>query len=228
MNHYVQHGSTVNLGALHLKKAFDKMNIHGLFLKLMDRGLPLQLLTVLEKWFMSCVTRVKWNCISSSFFKLEAGIRQGGVLSPYLFAVYANDIIASVKKLPFGCQYKHFSVSILMYADDIIIIAPSVVSLQMLVSACEHELASLDMAINAKKSVCMRIGPRFNFPCSAISTVDGYDLPWVDRLRYLGVCIVCARNFRCCVSDAKKVFIGPLMRSSVKLAEWHLKKLLLN
>jgi len=40
--------------------------------------------------------------------------------------------------------------SVFLYADDIILLAPSVTSLQQLLLVCEHELYSLDMAINAK------------------------------------------------------------------------------
>ena len=35
VDYYVNHGSTVNICALDISKAFDKMNHHGLFLKLM-------------------------------------------------------------------------------------------------------------------------------------------------------------------------------------------------
>ena len=36
-NHYVSNGSTVNLCALDISKAFDRVNHHGLFVKLMRR-----------------------------------------------------------------------------------------------------------------------------------------------------------------------------------------------
>jgi len=55
-----------------------------LFIKLMDRCIPAQLLLLLENWFKSAVTCVKWGILhSQSFFPLSCGVRQGGVLSPY-------------------------------------------------------------------------------------------------------------------------------------------------
>jgi len=64
-----------------------------------------------------------------------------------------------------------------LYADDILLIAPSVYELQRLFKTCERELQWLDMRINEKKSCCLRIRP------------DGYrpSLPWVDQIRYLGI-----------------------------------------
>jgi len=38
-----------------------------------------------------------------------------------------------------------------MYADDILLIAPSVSELQFFFHACELELSCLDMCINTKK-----------------------------------------------------------------------------
>jgi len=53
-----------------------------------------------------------------------------------------------------------------LYADDILTIAPSLTELQILVNMCETELCSLDMLINARKSACMRLG--YNVTCSSI------------------------------------------------------------
>jgi len=67
-DYHVSAGSTVNLCALDLTKAFDKMNHHGLFIKLMDRCIPAQLLLLLENWFKSAVTCIKWGyCILRVF-----------------------------------------------------------------------------------------------------------------------------------------------------------------
>ena len=46
---YLASGSTINLCALDLTKAFDKMNHQGLFIKLKERGLPEKVLLLLDK-----------------------------------------------------------------------------------------------------------------------------------------------------------------------------------
>ena len=62
----------------------------------------------------------------------------------------------------------------------------------------------LDMAINVKKSCCMRIGPRFNVSCANITTSKSCILPWVDEIRYLGIYIVKAQKFKCSLDYAKR------------------------
>jgi len=102
------------------------MNHHGLFVKLMLRRVPVNLLQVLENWFILSVICVKWGSVLSRSFTLTCGIRQGGVLSPHLFALYTDSVVDRVKASGVGCYYKLACVSILLYADDILLLAPSI------------------------------------------------------------------------------------------------------
>jgi len=195
---YIQGGSTANLCAIDLSKAFDKVNHHALFTKLMKRFIPNELLSLLEYWLLDCYSCVKWLNAWSDMFILSSGVRQGSVLSPFLFSIYLDDIAKSSRLMR--------GVSIVLYADDIILLAPSVCELQKLLVICEHELDRLDMVINVRKSSCLRIGPRNSAKCAPILTLSGLTIPWSDDLRYLGVFIVRACNFKCSLDHAKKAF----------------------
>ena len=95
-----------------ISKAFDKMSHAGLFVKLMKRLIPVKLLSVFENWFSKCFTCVRWASVHSMFLKLECGVRQGGVLSPHLFAVYIDDLVKSVSSCGSGCYIGQFCLSI--------------------------------------------------------------------------------------------------------------------
>jgi len=88
-------------------------------------------------------------------------VRQVSVLSPHLFAIYMDD---TVTRLHAG--QRSF---IVLYADDILIFAPSIQELQTIASICELELLSIDMAVNVKKSCTMRIGPRHDIKFASIN-----------------------------------------------------------
>jgi len=46
----IEDGNTVNMCAIDLSKAFDKVNHKGLFTKLLKRHIPTELLELLENW----------------------------------------------------------------------------------------------------------------------------------------------------------------------------------
>ena len=60
---------------------------------------------------------------------------------------------------------KKAGVYIVLYDDDVLLMAPSVDVADQLLKSVERELINLDMVINAKKSCCLRIGPRCNVAC---------------------------------------------------------------
>ena len=92
--------STVNICAIDLTKAFDKVNHSVLYMKLMKRLIPNALLEVLENWLSSCLTCVKWSSSWSHFFSVDSGVRQGAVLSPFLFAVCVDEMKKAISVTP--------------------------------------------------------------------------------------------------------------------------------
>ena len=101
--------------------------------------------------------------------------------------------------------------SILLYADDIQLVAPSVTSLHRILSICEAELESLDMRVNPKKSSCIRFGARFSVKCSNISTVDNCKLSFshAKQSMYRAFNAVFGKNWAnctpgCCTSTCEK------------------------
>jgi len=88
---------------LDLSKEYDKMNHFGLYIKLMNRSIPVQVLSTLENWFALCLSCVKWGSVMSYFYVLKTGVRQRGVLSPF-FSVFIDDLVKLVNKDNIGCR----------------------------------------------------------------------------------------------------------------------------
>ena len=68
--------------------------------------------------------------IFACFFTVSNGVRQGGILSPWLFAVYVDDISKQLSDARSGCFIVHWCINHVMYADDICLLAPSALGLQ--------------------------------------------------------------------------------------------------
>jgi exonuclease III len=191
---YVQNSSTVNLCFLDITKGFDKINHFMLLLKLLKRRMPVALVKLLYYWYSISVSVVRWENTYSTQYKLSAGIRQGAVLSPTLFSVYVNDMLA--KFMNCGCQLCGLSVSAIMYADDLVLLSPSVTELQTMIDICCNELALLDLQINAKKSVAIRIGNRCKNICVHLHAIND-TIPWTNEAKYLGITIQSGSKFKC-------------------------------
>jgi hypothetical protein len=168
IDYFVDNGSTVNMCCLDVASAFDRVNYRGLFLKLLDRGAPMNLICVLNDWYSKSECSVKWgNCISNAF-SLAAGVRQGGVLSPILFSVYVDNILRKLDYL--GCHMYGLCVGSFLYADDLVLLAPSVEALQEMIAICCVEFNNIDLVLNESKSRCIRIGKRWHEQCVPLRT----------------------------------------------------------
>ena len=87
--------------------------------------------------------------------------------TPYIMQRNCKVSIWTKILLAFDCVNRKF---IIVYADDILLIAQSVSELTNILRACEKELITIDMKINVKKSCCMRVEPRCNANCANLQT----------------------------------------------------------
>ena len=102
----------------------------------MKRKIPNQIINILNTWFSISITYINWDRHVSKFFKLSVGVRQGGVLSPLLFAIFIDGIIQKAVDCNSGCFASFMFVNIFIHADDIILLAPTVTGLQCLLNVC--------------------------------------------------------------------------------------------
>jgi len=109
------------------------------------------------------------------------------------------------KKTMLDCFLNGFCINVLVYADDLIIIALTISNLRTLLSCCSEFFDNIDMPINFAKSKCLRIGSRYRVSCFPV-VLNGFTLPWVTNPKYLGVTFVAGINFASDFSVARRKF----------------------
>ena len=61
----------------------------------------------------------------SRSYKVTNSVRQDGVLSPFLFAIYMDDLSQKLNKLKVGCMSNDSCLNHILFADDLCCFAPS-------------------------------------------------------------------------------------------------------
>ena len=112
-------------------------NHYVLFDKLVKEGVPGYLVRILIFWYTNQKMSIRWGSMMSDSFNVSNGVRQGGILSPYLFNIYMNGLSLRLKKLYAGCKMANLIINHLFYADDLALLYPSQRGLQELLEICE-------------------------------------------------------------------------------------------
>ena len=82
---------------------------------------------------------MKWgpNHVSQTF-GICNGTRQGSVASPTFWAVYMNPLIEELRASGVGCYVAGVFMGLVVYADDILLLAPNRKAAQIMLSICER------------------------------------------------------------------------------------------
>ena len=109
------------------EKAFDRVDRELLFHKLRSLGIQGKMLKIIQTIYTDTKACVNVNGYLTNEFISHCGVRQGDTLSPTLFGLYINDLVLELNKTGSGVS---LSISSLLYADDLAIIAETEEGLQ--------------------------------------------------------------------------------------------------
>jgi len=135
---YCNHGSTMFVCFLDASKAFDRVDYSVLFRKLVDRKFLAYIMRLLWNW-CGHFARIQWSGVLSDNFNICNGVRQGGILSPFLFGVYIDELSLCLRSVNIGCRLSNMIVNHLLFADYAVIFAPSAKGLQRLLDICSRK-----------------------------------------------------------------------------------------
>ena len=136
-------------------------------------------------WYKDQQMNVRWEKSVSDGFYVSNGVRQGGVLSPILFTIYMDDLLDQLSQLGVGCFWESHYAGALCYADDLVLLAPSLSALRLL-SSCQEFALDRGLRFNATETQLIRFSSVPSSSCSAEITFCGQQLPFVDTVTHLG------------------------------------------
>ena len=108
-----------------LSKAFDTVNYWKLFCELEERSVAHNIVKLLAYSNRNEELRVAWQGSASEKFSRSSGTRQGSPLSPFVSSEYIGSVLKRLSSCYVGCRIRNRIVNHNVYADDIVLIAPS-------------------------------------------------------------------------------------------------------
>ena len=175
------------------KKAFDTIWRVGLWSKLINLGLSGKILTVIQNKYINAKSCVTCNNNKSDYFMSHNGVRQGENLSPLLFALYVSDIesffsLRGSSPINVGDDVidVYMKMFVLLYADDIVIMANDAESLQNNLHYLSEYCDMWNLSVNTDKTKIV-IFSKYKYREKHNFIYKNTTIEIVEHFKYLGV-----------------------------------------
>lgn len=187
VQYYTVRGTPVYAAFLDLSRAFDLVQYDILWKKLYnDTSMPPECISILKYWYANQRNYVNCSGGLSDMYGLECGVRQGGITSPALFSLYMDGLIGELSSAGVGCSIDGTFVNNISYADDMVLLCPSISALRKLLRICERFAVAHGLRYNTTKSVLLVFkagGKTYKVPPVML---NGDSLGQVRSFKYLG------------------------------------------
>ena len=170
-----------------LEKAYDSVSREKLWKVLDEYGVKGKLLRAIQALYVDGRARVKVGRMEFELFSVYRGVRQGCTLSPWLFNVFMDRVTREAKRL-FRSEVKLSTgdVGVLLFADDIVVMAESAEGLQHNLQVMSDVLSKWELKVNWRKAKVMSVA-RKSEECEVKIGEEVIDQ--VEEMKYLGVMI---------------------------------------
>jgi len=133
-------------------KAFDCVNRDQLFYKLLQVGIEGKMYYIIKALYDQTESNVKVNNCFTEWFDTKSGVRQGDSMSPTLFSIFVNDLATRIKRLNLGINTDNHKTAILLYADDVVILADNENDMQTMLNEVNDWCIEWNMTVNITKT----------------------------------------------------------------------------
>ena len=191
-------------------KAFDCVGHSALWKALLEMGVPTHFVKLISNLYDNQQACVRTEKGDSDWFNIGQGVRQGCILSPTLFNLYAEYIMRRVlENWNGGLSIGGYKLSNLRYADDTTLVATSALELEKLLLIVKAKSEALGLRLNVSKIKIMIVGSDGN---EDPIVVDGTEVEHVTQFNFLGSLITtssgCSTELRRRMAMAKSAMVG--------------------
>ncbi len=181
-----------------LEKAFDWIDRDMLFYRLLQYNIDGKMYKAVKSLYNDCYTCIRINNHYTDWFPVTTGVKQGDNISPTLFSLYINELAKEINNLNLGVKLDTVKISILLYADDMVLIAENEEDLQKMLSTMQEWCKKWRLKVNSSKSNIVHFRPRRTPKSNFAFMYNDCRLETVTNYKYLGVIFDEHLNFSMC------------------------------
>lgn len=182
---YTKHKTSAFATFIDLSKAFDNIDHILLGKKLLNTNVPINITVIILRYLRNQQANIKWKNSFSNRFYIDKGVRQGGILSPFLFNFYINEIVETISSMEEGCQYGYVRCNILAYADDLVLLSKTADEMNILYTKLCELIENHELSMNKDKSKCMVFNMHKQVENETLQ-LNNNNLQVIDNYKYLG------------------------------------------
>ncbi|MCO5612798.1 hypothetical protein L7F22_067069 [Adiantum nelumboides] len=185
-------GETMYYCFVDFKKAFDTVPRHGLWSRMETIGVPIHLRVAVAHLYHAVRCKLKMQTGFSKEFFSTIGVKQGCPLSPTLFGLCIDEledfIYQTMQDNGDAPNIGLTTLLLLIYADDVVLLAHSMSLLQKLLDAVHTFCEAKRLSVNVLKTKCTEICTHKSKDQPAVM-YDGQEIQAMDSFKYLGIII---------------------------------------
>ena len=177
MEKYREKEKELHLVFIDLEKAYDRVPRQEVWRCMRVKGVSEKYVRIVNDMYREATTQVRSSVGTTEKFEVRVGLHQGSALSPYIFDMVMDVIVAEVKdEVPWS----------VLFADDIVLVATSKEEAEMKLEMWRRALEERGLKISRAKTEYMLLNGEDQ---GGTITLDTTEVKRAKSFKYLGSCV---------------------------------------
>lgn len=169
----------LHLAFVDYSKAFDSLNQDFAIKALINQGVPLGYVKIIQKIYSNLKARIKTDKLGD-YFNIQKGVKQGDPLSPLIFNCALEEVFRDLNWKNKGLKIDGEHLNNLRFADDVVLVSDNITDLEIMLKELNEKSKLAGLKMNKEKTNILSKNPDLSIE------IDDFKIPNINETIYLG------------------------------------------